>query len=598
VRLAAFKVRNYKSFDSATGVEGDLSSGVNIIVGQNNSGKTALLEVVTLRAGNVPHRSLQTHPTPHAVTDQFLNMFVDVALSLDELREFIADYAGGHFTLRAPGGSHSEARQFLQRAATPELIIRVSRRAGANPQGDVRNYVGGDGLAHFDVRRPDLQLAQADGGNTADLGQVVASAIHQRIYLFGAERFRVGEGPFGHQAELAPDARNLPEVLNRLQSNRDLLAHFNMLVRRVLPQVLWVSVEPVDASKMRILIWNIDPRHRRPDLAVPLNQSGTGVGQVLAILYVAALSQQPQIIAIDEPQSFLHPGAVRALIEILHEHSQHQFLITTHSPVALTAAHPDRILYLRTDEGVSSVSQLNALDASDLKVLLADLGVRVEDVFGYDTILWVEGRTEEVCVPLILKRLLGRPLARIGVFGLIATGDLDGRHRDLAFDVYNKLSQGSVLMPPAVAFVFDRERRRDARTNEMIARGEGKVAFLPRRMFENYLIEPDAIEAVARSIDGFGPITSADVSEWLRRHQWEPELFSPGPPPPNRTNESWLEHVSGAKVLDRIFAELSETRVTYDKVKHGQALTAWLLDRLPETLRPLAEFLSRRLPVV
>jgi predicted ATPase len=45
---------------------------------------------------------------------------------------------------------------------------------------------------------------------------------------------------------------------------------------------------------------------------------------VLAILYVVMTSNHPQTIIIDEPQSFLHPGAVKKLIEVLKQYPQHQ----------------------------------------------------------------------------------------------------------------------------------------------------------------------------------------------------------------------------------------------------------------------------------
>jgi energy-coupling factor transporter ATP-binding protein EcfA2 len=320
------------------------------------------------------------------------------------------------------------------------------------------------------------------------------------------------------------------------------------------------------------------------------------VGQVLAILYATAFSAEPQIIAVDEPQSFLHPGAVRALLEILREHSHHQFLITTHSPVALTAARADTILLVRMDDGVSNVLQLRSGEANDLRLLLADLGVRLEDVFGFDSILWVEGPTEELCFPLIIKRLVNRPLARTGILALVAVGDLEGRHRELAFDIYNRLSKGSVLLPPAVSFIFDRERRTDERVREIIRGGSGKVSLLPRRMFENYLIDPDAIAAVASDIEGFGTLTSTSVEQWLRDRQWDAALFSPGKPPDDHSPESWFENVSGAKVLERVFIELSEARVSYDKTKHGEALTRWLLDHKPTLLESLAEFIAGSLP--
>jgi hypothetical protein len=45
-------------------------------------------------------------------------------------------------------------------------------------------------------------------------------------------------------------------------------------------------------------------------------------------------------------------------------------------------------LLVRMDDGVSNVLQLRSGEANDLRLLLADLGVRLEDVFGFDSILW------------------------------------------------------------------------------------------------------------------------------------------------------------------------------------------------------------------
>jgi hypothetical protein len=594
VRIRAFSVKNYKSFPDSEGGSGTLSEGINVIVGQNNAGKTALLEALTIRATDVQHRSLATHPVPEAVVHSRPSTTLDVTVTRDEWRPLVADHVG-HFVLAAPNGSAQAALTLLDEAFDPELLVRITHSPGPGITGEIVGYRGAGTDAHFDVRRPVLQPEPVSGGSIIPLGRALAQAISQRMYLFGAERFRAGEGAFGHQPTLAPDARNLPEVLNRLQSNPDLHAHFNALVRRVLPPVRWISVKPIQNNQLRVLVWTVDPASRRVDLAVPLNQSGTGIGQVLAMLYVVT-SPGAEIIAIDEPQSFLHPGAVRALIEILREHSRHQFVVTTHSPVALSAARPDTILHVRQDNGVSSVSRLRSDEAKELGTLLADLGVRMEDVFGFDSLLWVEGRTEELCFPLIIRRLLQRPFARTGILGLVATGDLEGRHRELAFEIYSRLSEGAALLPPAVAFIFDRERRTDRRIEEMVRRRAGKVSLLPRRMYENYLLDPEAIAAVAESTEGFGNVTPESVEEWLEHRRWDPVLFAPGGLPPDRSEESWNENVSGANVLSRIFTELSETRVSYDKAKHGQALTEWILEHNPALLQPLADFIDARLP--
>lgn len=51
-------------------------------------------------------------------------------------------------------------------------------------------------------------------------------------------------------------------------------------------------------------------------------------------------------IVIDEPQSYLHPGAAKKLIEILQEFPQHQYFIATHSAEIIAAANPSTIVKL------------------------------------------------------------------------------------------------------------------------------------------------------------------------------------------------------------------------------------------------------------
>jgi hypothetical protein len=48
-------------------------------------------------------------------------------------------------------------------------------------------------------------------------------------------------------------------------------------------------------------------------------------------------------------------------------------------------------------------------------------------------------------------------------------------------------------------------------------------------------------------------------------------------------------------VLRDIFAELSETRVRYDEVEHGLALTEWMVGNEPGELREISELLTRLL---
>jgi hypothetical protein len=302
VRLLKFSVKNYKSFGDSNET-GTLSSGVNVIIGQNNSGKTALLEALTFRLKPIPHRNVRTHPTPDAKVDVVPQVTVDAELSRLELLEWIAD-RGGVVSVRYATGDAAELFARLQNKQS--FTLSATFRPGQSVSGMIEGLTGTSGSSiHFTVRRPTLEPHQEQ--QTGDeLGSVAGQMIPVRTYLFGAERFNLGEYGFGHSGALMSNATNLPMVLNVLQANHARFQRFNDLVRRVLPQVSYICVSPVEGSQLRILVGHLSPQFERLDLAVPLSDSGTGVGQILAVLYVLITSEQPQVIVIDEPQSFLH----------------------------------------------------------------------------------------------------------------------------------------------------------------------------------------------------------------------------------------------------------------------------------------------------
>ncbi|MBK7873769.1 MAG: ATP-binding protein [Saprospiraceae bacterium] len=102
------------------------------------------------------------------------------------------------------------------------------------------------------------------------------------------------------------------------------------------------------ASIPEIRVWL--PQSERPDLTISLDECGTGIGQVMAMLYVIIQSDEPKVIIIDEPNSFLHPSASRKLMEIIKQYDHHQYIISTHSPELITSAEADNILLLTLNE--------------------------------------------------------------------------------------------------------------------------------------------------------------------------------------------------------------------------------------------------------
>lgn len=604
MRICSFKIQNYKSFLEPREIT--LQEGFNLIVGQNNVGKTALLEALSLRFTGKPHRTQLTAPSQNSVINPSSSALVKLALSGGELREILLQ--GGNFNVPCQAepptpqqDPHSALNAILARDET-HFTLGLNAHQNVTSEFAVKNYPthglypASNQFYSFHALPDKSGFSHTGSQQTApqaDFGVLVAQALRNRIYRFDAQRIGLGSCGFGTTAILHPTASNLAEVLNILQSNAPLFHDFNELVHRIFPSIYRVSVRPLPNSLLEILVWTDSPQSRRDDLAIQLSESGTGIGQVLALLYVALTSKYSQTILIDEPSSFLHPAAARKLIEILKEYPQHQYIIATHSSEILKAASPATMTLIRWQRPQSVIELVDANKLSGIRKCLVEVGAKLSDVFGADRILWVEGDTEEESFSLLMAG--DRTAVGTNIVGVKHTGDFGSKRVPVGtiVGIYEKLSKGNAYLPPAVGFIFDRESRSEAQIKEIETQSRNSVRFLPRRMYENYLLVPTALTTLMNSLHGFSPtpITVEQVNAWLATKGGSEKYLSPPQQNIAVTDPEWLRTVDGANLLLDLFQELSGARHLYIKTDHSVQLTAWLLKNDPGVLQELKIFL-------
>jgi AAA15 family ATPase/GTPase len=617
--ISRFQLLNYKSFQDSGVLE--FQPGINIIVGANNSGKTALLEALSLSLKDIPHRSLKTAENADPCSRVQLSLVADKSAIKEVTQVISSDF---NLVYRANQTDRSLTREtmhslFLDWLDAPGTVESRVCLLGDNKVVEVEKSLTNDlTFKVYCINQLDYYTDKMAGTNfnrctvDSEITTRLVEYFSRHTYRLYAERPNLASCFFGERSELEPDASNLAEVLNQFQlsGKKKLFKRFLMYISTIFPEIGEVSVRPkpiikdsmgIDRSRrsreLEILIWSKEASENdREDLAFPLSECGTGIGQVLAILYAVVTSPQSRPIVIDEPQSYLHPGAAKKLIEILKEFPQHQYFITTHSAEIIAAANPSTIVKLRYEDGKTQASTMNARDIKEQRSLLAELGVSLSDVFGADRILWVEGPTEELCFPLILEKAAKMPLRGTQIIAVKNTGDFEGKRAHLVFDVYDKLSGGSSLFPPTIGFVFDRESKSERERNDLQKRSQHPVEFLDRRMYENYLLHPDAIAAVLDREDAGReqPLAGGEVREWLETNKSNKDYF-----PKNSTQEDLSnpqgvdEHIDAAKLLGVLFDKLSFARVEFRKTKHSVMLTEWLLENNPDRFAELVQFLQR-----
>jgi len=589
MKITDARVWNYKCFEDSGRIQiGETST---VLVGQNSAGKTAFLEALSVGTlQEKPHRKPGTGEFPYIPAPGSKVAFT-TTLSGAELQHRILA-KGGNFTIPAASTDPPGYTRFIDNLfRAPSLEFRLTFTAGGSWGSDVKpshqlcpsgaNVVGA--RISVDNSRRSWKFEGTQKGD--DFPNFVGDALRRSIYVFRAERMNIGESAISDNPELLPDASNLPSVLLHLPGNMAAHQQYLKYLREVFPIIYGVAASPVSTNRARIAVTMNDPAAgtARPGIDVPLQDSGTGIGQVLAMLYVAVTAPAPRIIVIDEPNSFIHPGAVKKLLAILRT-LPHQYIVSTHSPDIIRTLDPAYI-HLTKWEGTAAVFQtLDRAKVADQRQLLTELGVRLSDVFGADNVLWVEGPTEEHCFPLLRDHLrISAPTTSI--VPMIAIGDLEGRRRPraaLAWELYERLSAGTALVPPAMAFSFDREGRTPAEMEDMTRRSKGVVHFLPTRTYENFLIDADAIYFVLREVmEGENKPSLETIADWLRARARRERI---------KIADYSFFSVDGARVLHDAFSTLSGATVEYRKTIHSVALTKWLLANKPEHMTELLEY--------
>lgn len=601
--ISSIHIDNYKSFAASEAVS--LSSGFNVIVGKNNSGKTAFIQATSLTFKSSPH---------NRTTIGNSSVIIGFTFSVIEFKELIKTYAlyNNGRELFVPvlnqGTAGNEASAFMNivnSSTQAKAYLKILCTYSPNDFISIElEKFGKSSSLHveqpfirFDIDENDYFKFMGGSSNTRpdNLFPIkLARIFKDRIYAFDAERMKVAKSQTGDSDVLKTDASNLAEVLNKLQGNSKRFDDFNLLVNRVFPEVTRITVLPKQGIESEIYVWDKEAHAEgRVEWAVPLSESGTGIGQVLAILYIVLTARFPKTIIIDEPQSFLHPGAVRELFEILgsSEFEKHQYIVTTHSPLVITACDPQNIIQISKIGAESHVEVFDKSDRRKLSEFLVEVGAKLSDVFGADNILWVEGPTEEICFPLILSKLSESPLLGAAIIGVKNTGDFSKKYKyiDKLIAMHTKLSETPNLLPQALGFLFDAEDLSDQNVEDY---EKLSVYIIPRRMYENYLLNSRAIAFVLSALTDES-VNPDEIEAWLQANQWKNEFFKPIPVPKEQNLETWYKKVHGATVLKEIFWKFSSETIEYDKVKYGPEITKWILENESEKLKELQQCIEK-----
>lgn len=132
----------------------------------------------------------------------------------------------------------------------------------------------------------------------------------------------------------------------------------------------------------------------------PLQQKGDGIKSLtaLAMLNIPTSHDRVSVIAIEEPESHLHPESARQLYETINALSvNHQVVLTTHSPLFVNRSNLKENIIV--DSG-------KAIPVKKVKDIRDVLGTKVSDnLINAENVLVVEGEDDKIVLEKILPRM-------------------------------------------------------------------------------------------------------------------------------------------------------------------------------------------------
>ena len=397
MHISKLIIRNFKCFRSDFVLE--LNNGMNVLVGENDSGKSTILEAINLALSGVFHgRFLRNDLSEHVFNRDVVEDYVaDPKIGPPEI--LIELYFGGERVDEYKGNGNSLKDQA---AAGIKLSVRLDEQYRDEYAEFVKSGVTGLPIEYYEIvvesfaRKAlttrgillsaafiDSSGARHQNGSDAYVSRIVRDFLEDKERVSLAKVHREMADAFRRNEEVGEVNRKINEA-NDLLDGREISLAIDLAARSA-----WESN----------LITCID--------RIPFHFIGKGE-QSLAKIAIALAHKRVQnanVLLVEEPENHLSHSRLNQLIDMMSaSNEEKQIIMTTHSSFVANKANLSHLIMLH-DGKTTRLSELDPSTASFFQKLA-----------GYDTLrlllcrraILVEGDSDELVVQKAYKLKYGK----------------------------------------------------------------------------------------------------------------------------------------------------------------------------------------------
>lgn len=467
--LAELTITNFRSF-GPSGITVKFREGLTALVGENDSGKTAVIDALRFLLGTTDQEWLRFSDDDFHKLNEAISESSDIKISGTFRKLTPSDKFG--FAEYLTYGLNPGDEPILHLTLTAK---RMGTRAGRPYIAtDLRSGKNGEGpnldnncrlLLSATYLRP-LRDAERElsSGRNSRLSMVLNSLDGAEVgKLFDVESADLSSFTFDEIKGLG--LLGLGDLFNRLIESHPHIENGKLKVNNHLEGLqlygdslkssISVSQNGSDSQRLRQLLekltLNVDNTSGR---------LGLGSNNILFIACELILLADDQehfpLLLIEEPEAHVHAQRQLRLVQYLQkivesQDNKPQIIITTHSPNLASEIDLNNLVIIRSGRAFSTANGETELESNDYKFLARFLDVTKANLFFARGVMIVEGDAENILMPTLAK-CIGKDFTEHGV-SMVNVGGVGLRRYAKVFMRKNPDQDG--IQPVPVACVTD-----------------------------------------------------------------------------------------------------------------------------------------------